>query len=344
MAGGDSDGLAVKGINYDVGTEYEPGVPTRMVWRPDLVRAELRSIAEDLHCNAVTLYGTDPERLREAAETALDLGLAAWIQPRLIDATPRRYLDHLDRVARVAEDLRAAGGRVVLNVGCEMSLLIRGMLPGRTFTVRSELLGWGIGRLLLPRSNRRLSALLATAAERARRHFGGDLTYGAGLWEWIDWAPFDLVGLNQYRIAENQDVYVSVLRNHVRHDKPVVITEFGCGSYAGASRVGPNGHEVIDWRSSRPRLAKELRRDEDEQAAYITELLEIYAEEGVHGAFVFQYIEPVHAYDDDSRYDLDRAGYGIVRVRGEDAERPYSAGFREPKKSFHAISRMYARM
>lgn len=334
----------IKGINYDVGTQFEPGTPTRIVWRLDLVRDELRSIAEDLNCNAVCLYGTDLRRLAETSEIALEHGLAVWLQPRIIDTSRAGYLEHLEEAAKLAERLNERGGRIVLNVGCELTLFIRGMLPGLHFGMRSALLGWRLGRRLIPRANRKLNALLGTAAARVRRHFGGEITYSSGLWEHVDWEPFDRVGLNQYRIEENRDVYVPALRSHFRHGKPVVVTEFGCGSYVGAARLGPSGHEVVDWRKSPPELKSALHRSEDEQAGYIADLLDIHAREGVAGAFVFQFIEPVYGYNEDSRYDLDRVGYGIVRVRAEGSDRPYSSGHREPKKAFHVVSEMYARM
>lgn len=343
MAGQNGE-LMIKGINYDVGTEFEKNTPTRIVWKLDLVRDELRSIAEDLNCNAVCLYGTDLRRLSEVSEIALDFGLEVWLQPRIIDVPQSRYLEHLEDAAKLAERLRAGGGRVVLNVGCELTLFVRGMLPAPGFGLRSELLGWGLGKTLLPRANRKLNELLAAAAERARRHFGGRVTYSAGLWEQVDWGPFDLVGVNQYRIEENWDVYESALQSHTRFGKPVVVTEFGCASYAGAARLGPTGHEVVDWRKSRPEIKSDLPRSEDEQAEYIAELLDIYAREDVAGAFVFQYIEPVYGYDEDSRHDLDRVGYAIVRVRGEDSGRPYSEGNREPKKAFQVVADRYSRM
>lgn len=334
----------IKGINYDVGTEFEPGTPTRIVWKLDLVRDELRSIAKDLNCNAVCLYGTDLRRLSEASEIALGLGLSVWLQPRIIDVSQARYLEHLEDAAKLAERLRENGGRIVFNVGCELTLFVRGMLPGLHFGMRSGLLGRRLGKKLIPRANRKLNSLIRTAAERARRHFGGEVTYSSGLWEHVDWAPFDLVGLNQYRLEENWDVYVPALQSHFQYGKPVVVTEFGCGAYAGAARLGPTGHEVVDWRKPQPEVTSELKRNEDEQAEYIAELLDIYVRENVAGAFVFQFIEPVNGYDEDWRYDLDRVGYGIVRVRGEDSGHPYSSGYREPKKAFHVVSEKYARM
>lgn len=340
---GHGTGLTLKGINYDVGTEYTPGQSTRTVWRSDLVRDEMRSIAEDLHCNAVCVYGTDLDRLAEAAETAQDNGLQVWLQPRLIEADPARYLDHLDRAAEIAARLHRRDDRTALNVGCEMTIFTAGIMPGDDYNARTSLLSNPLGWIRFPLFNRRLNGLLAHAAATARHHFTGILTYSGALWEQVDWTPFDVVGSNHYRLAYNQRRYVTGLRKHYRHGKPVVITEFGCGAYKGAAAKGPSSHEIIDWSGERPVLTDPPPRDESVQAAYIADLISVFAGEGLHGAFVFEFVQPYNSHDpDDARHDLDRAGYGLVKVGAEDGPSPYSGGHRAPKAAFDAVARSYA--
>ncbi|WP_126931609.1 hypothetical protein [Streptomyces sp. NP10] len=60
-----------------------------------------------------------------------------------------------------------------------------------------------------------------------RRHFNGLTTYVVGLWEGADWTGFDFVGVNYYRMAYSSAEYVTVLRTHLRLEKPVLMTEFG---------------------------------------------------------------------------------------------------------------------
>ncbi|PSK96761.1 hypothetical protein CLV63_11058 [Murinocardiopsis flavida] len=341
---GNGTGLTLKGINYDVGTEYTPGRTSRAVWRSDLVRDEMRSIAEELHCNAVCVYGTDLDRLAEAAETAQDHGLQVWLQPRLIEAASEPYLTHLDKAAVLAADLDRRGSGTVLNVGCEMTIFTAGIMPGDDFEARTGLLSNPLGWIRFPLFNRRLNALLAQAAATARRHFAGTLTYSGALWEQVDWTPFDVVGLNYYRLAYNQRRYITGLRRHYRHGKPVAITEFGCGAHEGAAAKGPASHGIIDWTGERPALTDPPPpRDETVQAAYLADLISVYASEGLHGAFVFEFIEPYNPHDpDDPRHDLDRAGYGLVKVGAEDGPTPYSGGSRPTKSAFDAVARSYA--
>ena len=64
-----------------------------------------------------------------------------------------------------------------------------------------------------------------------------------------------------------------------------MITEFGCGAHAGADPTGPAGFLIVQWFRSTPRISPGHTRDEQVQASYLRELLEIYEAEDVHGAF-----------------------------------------------------------
>jgi hypothetical protein len=78
----------------------------------------------------------------------------------------------------------------------------------------------------LPEFSMELNGLLAKARTLARSRFGGRLTYGAGLWEEVEWTGFDIVGLNHYRTSYNDADYATNLRRFHRHGKPIVIVEF----------------------------------------------------------------------------------------------------------------------
>lgn len=332
--------LAYRGVAYDTGTNNDQGgVLSREVWETDLVSQELRAIRDDLHCNAVGLYGTDLDRLTEAATLALDDGLDVWIQPRLIDADAGQTLNHLAKAARVAEELRRQHQNVTLNLGCELSIFSQGIIPGDDYEQRSAKLGSPRHWPLMPWYNRRLNTLLASAVELARAGFNGPITYSAGMWERVKWERFDIVGLDYYRLPYNYANYAENLRKHHRYGKPIVITEFGLGSYQGAEENGPSGHEIIDHDAPVPHITEGHLRDEQIQADQLAELLDIYEAEGVHGAFVFEFIEPSYPHSADPRYDLDMAGYGLVKVLAGTATQPYRW---EPKKAFDTIATRYA--
>ncbi len=334
-----ADGLAVKGVSYETGTFYpEWDGLSRPDWDAETVERDLAAIRNDLHCTAVTLFGSEVARLVDGATMALDQGLAVWIQPRLFDAERDALLDHLTEVARKAERLRADGADITLNVGVELSLFSTGIIPGATFEER-------IPTLLetpdqLPVYNEALNDLLASATATARDVFSGPLTYGSGEWEAVDWSGFDIVGVDLYRGAYNRETYVDSLRSYHRFGKPVVITEFGCCTYEGAEDAGGSGYAIVDWEQDPPQLNGDYVRSEVTQAETIGDLYEV---EGIHGAFVYTFVEPQQTYSPDPRYDLDMASFGIVKVFPEDSGQGYGAtGYWEPKEAFRVITEHFA--
>src|SRR5262249_3689297 len=117
--------------------------PRSINWRPDyspaLIRRELEIIRTELRANAVRLGARDPARLLSAAAYALELGLHVWVCPELWNGTPQRTLEYLIRVAPAIEKLRRRWpDQVTLAVGNELTMFMRGIVPGRTFNRRTR--------------------------------------------------------------------------------------------------------------------------------------------------------------------------------------------------------------
>ncbi|BCK59114.1 abortive infection protein [Nocardia wallacei] len=320
--------LEYRGVNYDTGTDYSAGAPTRVGWDMAQVSSDMADIARKLHANSVCVYGSRADRLREAAGAAAAAGLTVWVQPRSIESDASRTLILLEDVATDAEHLRVRGAEVHLNIGCELSIFSTAVIPGRSYAQRALRLTrrWP----LLPLYNWRLNRLLSEMADVARARFRGSLTYGCGLWEDVDWRLFDIVGQNFYRLKHNERDYSRRLRDFHRHGKPVIITEFGCGAFRGADDLGPTSHEVIDYSTDPAQLTDAPTRDEATQAKYLEELLREYRRAKVAGAFVFEYVAEGNPHSLDPGLDLDMAGYGIVL--------PHD---RTPKQAFHTVARIY---
>src|SRR5690606_36635113 len=94
-----------------------------------------------------------------------------------------------------------------------------------------------------------LNEFLQQVVEVSRAEFGGDITYGSGFWEQVDWSLFDIIGLNHYRTPMNLegDAFASSLRPYVESGMPVVITEFGLCTFEGAAEMGGGGFAIVDW-------------------------------------------------------------------------------------------------
>jgi hypothetical protein len=335
--GASPKGLVYKGIDYDVGTAYVPGTTTRPASHRAFLRQEIEAIRDQLHCTSVGIYGSDADRLIEGATAALEAGLHVRLQPRFIDANADEILSRLSALARAAEELSAGRPELVLDVGVEFTLFADGIVPGTTFQERIAGLLAAIDQL--PVFNQRLNELLARAVAVARADFSGPLTYGSGTWEEVDWSGFDFVGVDLYRDATNWAGYLDTLRAYGRHGKPLLVTEFGCCCYEGAADRGGGGYDIVDWSKPVPELNGDYVRDESVQADYIAELLDLYEREGVHGAFVYEFIQPESPHDPDPRYDLDMASYAVVKVYPPDSDKPYeTTGYWEPKEAFGAIA------
>jgi hypothetical protein len=320
--------LPVRGVSYFV---------DRSSAAVDDVMTALRT---ELHATAVMAIGSNPEALLSACAVALQHGLEVYVRPSLDNAHEQALLEHLTRVARGAEGLRRRHpGRVTLLVGSEFSLTSRAVLPGRHTFVRLQLI-IRAHKLIRGLVRRRLAPLLHHAHAAAQAEFHGPITYAAGAWEDVDWSTFDVVGVNLYRLDRNASHYAQQLRDRVQDahamDKPFVVTEFGCGAFTGADKWGPGSFRIVNWFANPPHIRGDHPRNEQTQANYLTELIDLYRHANADGCFVFTFAMPDFPHSADPRHDLDRAGFGIVAVPEKHSD-PWL-----PKRAFHAVARSFA--
>ncbi|WP_198653621.1 hypothetical protein [Actinocorallia populi] len=333
-------------MTYDTGFVVD-GRNSRERFDPQTVERELRIIRDDLHCTAVRVIGGDPERMELAASFAVDLGLEVWFSPYPLELTAREMLPLFADCAERAERLRRRGGRIVFVTGAELSLMSREFLPGDTLAKRLE----PLTRSDLPRERiagigARVNGFLGEAVALVRGHFAGKVTYAAVPLDSVDWTPFDIVSMDLYRSAEIADRFTEGVRTLVAQGKPVAITEFGSACFRGAGDRGARGLEIVEYAAGTGaplRLVGEYARDEDGQAAYLRELLEVFETEGVDSAFVFLFAlyDHPHRPGGDPRDDLDLASYGIVKVFEDRRGDTYPDMPWEPKSAFAALAEFY---
>jgi hypothetical protein len=97
--------------------------------------------------------------------------------------------------------------------------------------------------------------------------------------------------------------------------KPVALTEFGCTTHRGAADLGGRGAMIVEWDGAKPlRLLGDYVRDENEQATYLRELLDIFNAESVDTAFVCTFASYNLPHRGNPREDFDLASYGVVKV------------------------------
>jgi hypothetical protein len=334
-----------KGINYDTG--FLPGEhDSRPDFDPAVVAAEMRIIARELGCTAVRVSGSRPERISIAAQAAAAEGLEVWFAPFPPELTTAELIGLFRDCADRAEQVRREGARVVLVMGCEVTLFNPGFLPGTYFYDRMRRLGTPSPRLyasfaLMPR---RLNAFLAEASGAVRGRFGGPLTYAAGTWEPVDWSRFDIVSVDAYRDASNAASFRTDLRKQFRHGKPVAATEYGCCPYAGAADKGGLGWDIVDYDEDGGgrTIRGEYQRDESEQVRYLQELNQVFTEEGLDLAFWFTFAGYLNMVSADPRHDLDLASYGLVSMLPEGPGSGYQGLGWRPRLAFEAMARLTA--
>jgi hypothetical protein len=347
--------VRVKGVSYDVGREL--GGNWRPVFDMRVVHRELEIIGDDLHCNAVRICGRDIGRLFAASEDALKLGLEVWLSPELWNESPSRTLAYVLEAASAAETLRSRWPeRVVFIVGSELTLFMRGIIPGRSL----------IGRVRRFRKRAKrgmnsdalnsdgLNQFLGEACGKVREVFHGDVTYAALIWEDVDWNIFDILGIDHYRDSRVKDRYVEMMAPVFEYGKPVVVTEFGMRSYVGAESSGTLGFGIVSIPSLvlhklpivghfvRTRLKGHPVRDESLQGREIVETLNALDAAGVAGAFVCTFVDYLAPTDHQPKYDLDMSALSIVKLMENRHGSTYPEMEWEPKEAFRAIADFYS--
>lgn len=327
------------GIHYDIGTEMVGGGTTRPTLTAEQMEREIADIATGLNADAIRITGGDVDRIAMAAGLAARHELEAWLSPMLPNADAATTLAAVESSAATAATLERGGHRVVLVVGCEVSVFMAGILPGPTHADRLALLA-DPDRLMSEVTaagfdpQARFSAWLAEAAKTARSIFDGPVTYASGLWETVDWSVFDMVGIDAYRDRTNRGSYAETLRAHASADRPVVVTEVGCATYEGAADAGGMAWTAVQTTDGARHLRPGTVRDEAAQAAELEDVLDVIESSGADGAFVYTYVAPSYPSSEDPALDLDAASFALVRS--------WPDGATQPKRAYRAVAARYA--
>jgi hypothetical protein len=123
--------------------------------------------------------------------------------------------------------------------------------------------------------------------------------------------------------------------------RPVAVTEFGCAAFRGAADMASRG-DIVEWGDgARPVGFKgEYVRDEEEQARYLRELLDVFESEGVDNVFVYTFARYDLAYRSASE-DFDLSSAGLVKVIEGGRGQRYPDMPWEPKAAFNTLAEYY---
>jgi hypothetical protein len=340
--------MRIRGINFDTGF-ISAGTTTREPFDSQVVKLEMQIIHDDLHCNGVRVTGGYADRLEIAATHAAEAGLEVWFCPFTNNLTSEEVLELLSDCAERAERVRKRGAEVVLLTGSELSLFTAGFLPGDSLPDRLAVLAEPHRvRTLIPGIRARIKELLHKAVEVVRSRFGGKVSYASLPFEDVDWGAFDIISTDAgYRTGEMAARFRDDIRAFVAQGKaqgkPVAITEFGCATYRDAASLAHRDDSMIEWGGgARPvRLKGNYTRDEDEQAGYISELLDVFETESVDAAFVYTFARYDLPHRSALHEDFDLASRGVVKVLEGLRGQRYPDMPWEPKVAFFALADYY---
>ncbi|KAJ6188327.1 hypothetical protein N7519_003235 [Penicillium mononematosum] len=332
------------GVVYDVGLKFGDDGFSVEPLDPALVEYDMRTIAKDMHANAVRIEG------RRYIDWQLLHGLLIRWDSRCVDGT----CAYFEEAAKAAERLRNEGVDVIFVAGCEYTIFSKGVFPGESFNERAMWLGsqYPDGRMSedIPQTLREksveLNKVLRSFATVVRAKFNGPLTYSAGTWELADWDIFDIVGIDYYRRGETKEQYVAGLERH-RFDKPLVVMEVGCCAYEGAADRGDGGFMLL--KSTNPDGSGVFEgdviptRSEREQADYLNTQLSLLATADVHAVFVYVFSFPCMRRGEGAS-DLDMMCFSLVKYYPEQDPRSNAMPPWSPKESFHQVADFFRSM
>jgi hypothetical protein len=345
----DTDGLEYRGVVYDVGLWYEPGVWSVETFDPARVRYDMRVIADTLHANTVRIEGENISRLVAATEIAHEAGLKVFFNPWKMDAEAHEVVSYMREAATAAEQLRGRGIDLVFVTGCEYSLFDRGVFEGETLNERmASMIEEAVATegKSLSLAAERLNAILGDICKAVREEFGGLVTYASGTWEDVDWDLYDIVGVDHYRAAESDEEYVEGLKEYYS-SKPLVVMEVGCCAYEGAAAKGGAGFSIVQGTNPDGTIAyvggETPVRSETEQADYVETQIELISRTDAKGVFIFVFAFPVWPDGGEGR-DYDMTSYALVKSFPAGDPRTRKMPGWEAKEAYLRLAKIYGEM
>jgi hypothetical protein len=368
-------GLRYRAVGYDTGSDYhidctptgtanqlcvpsassrtddDLGQPiSRQNWDSSQVAADFAALRDQLHCNAVMVFGSNNDRIIEASTYALRAGLTVVIEPRVVDFPQSLFLANLADLAPRAEALRQRYRTVILSLGLEFGLFAPGMVAGDTWIER--LPGYIVGSRQQNFYDN-LNAFLSSLRSVVRPSFAGPITYASTMVEnggpngdgvnGLDWSAFDIVGVDDYyggqldyaNQATGSATYASQLLTLTRWNKPIAVCEYGCRSFLGADVAGPSVFVEA--------LPVGTVRSEQTQSDNIAQTVTIHEQQQLFWSSTYQFIDTQFPYSTLPGLDQDTKSYGIVKVVRDQYSDPASRFHWEPKLAFGALSGFFAR-
>jgi len=287
--------IAVKGVTYHIGRHFlgDYGQPPTH----EEMEESLAIIRNELGCNGIRIWGDYEDEMTWCARRAIEKGFTTILLcPRYsrsapkTDSTIEQHIDRITEFSVKAEELSEKSGSIVLVIGDELTISVRGITTAPTYEERDKQMEgkWGDD---YPYADE-LNNYLRTIVEGVRQHFNGKLTYASAMGERyaVDWRLLDIVAPHLYLLKDfgSDQMYRAVSRLKAYH-KPIYATEFGAATFKGA--YGPVDHTDEPY-------------SQEDQAKCIQDTMKAYDRAGLDGMFLFAFM---------LKFAEDADSYGIMR-------------------------------
>lgn len=344
--------MKYRGVVYDVGLQFSPGIFSVDPFNPELVKHDMKVLANEVYANAVRIEGEDIQRLVIATEAAHEEGLKVLFNPWKMNADVAETIEYMTKASIEAERLRKKGIDLIFVAGCEYTIFSQGAFPGETFNERVMFMlkngaapGVDFEKTQdLDDAIIRLNEILAKICESVRANFEGPLTYSAGTWENVNWDPFDIVGIDYYRRGESEEEYLSKLEQY-KSSKPLLVMEVGSCAYEGAGAKGDGGFAVFQGVNPDGTVIYTDGiipiRSESEQADYVQSQVELLNKSGVDGVFVFEFAFPLMPHSEEIGKDVDMTCFALVKSFPNHDPRSQNIPNWEAKEALYRLADVY---
>lgn len=347
--------MKYRGVVYDVGLQFSPGPFSVDPFNVELVKYDMKQIADELHANSVRVEGEEISRLVIAAEAAHEAGLHVLFNPWKMGADAQETISYMTEAAKAAEQLKLKGVDLIFVAGCEYTIFSRGAFPGETFNERVMFMienGVAPGRGTekteeFNQANAKLNEILAEICKGVRANFNGKITYSSGTWEEVNWELFDIVGIDYYRRGESAEEYVQGLERY-KIGKPLLVMELGSCAYEGAGEKGDGGFAVLQ--GAKPDGTgiyldnKVPVRDEKEQADYIETQINVLNDTNIDGAYIYVFAFPIMPYSGPGNRDFDMTTFSLVKSFPKDDPRSKKMPSWEKKEAFDRLGKVFGKL
>lgn len=269
--------VPIKGITFSIGQPHWGGADT--IKTEEYIDECLYLIKNELQCNGIRIEGFYENKILYAGKKAIELGFDQIILgPRFVDATRDETVDKIHKISQEAEALNSYS--IVLQVGVELSLDSRIISDKASYVERAA----DIDRIVRTRNSwiDLLIDFVNELVDTAEESFHGPTIYAEAHYEKMKWNKVKtrFIGTNQWDDMWRTEHVPEALQRLTLFAKPIIVTEFGCATFTGASKYGG-----IAWKYTGT-------YNEDEQANTIEKYLKIFSNLKIHGSYLYMFYQP----------------------------------------------------